>query len=263
MAWRISGLPRPRVHGVFQPVPFLGFMAALSVATVAAVAFLLRRFEGRSLAALGLPRDRSALAGLAAGSLVGFVPVALTVALGVAFGYGDVVRAGGNGVRLGSALAPFLLGTVLISAWEEFLWRGYVLQVLGEAVGRGAAAVATALLWSAGHLFNEGATPIGLVATAASGVVLAWVVFRTGSLWLAFGYHVAWNVSSIHLFGLTTSGVEQSPALFHTTLRGPSWLAGGAYGFEASLVTGLLDVATLSALLLLAARRPGYPDTPR
>ena len=257
LGWRVTGLPRPRVAGAFQPVPFFAYMAAVSAATLAAVALLLRATEGRSLAALGLAVRLRAVADYAVGSLLGFLPVALTTGLAIVSGYGTMTFAAGSGRWIDTTFLPFLLGTVLISAWEEFIWRGYLLRLFEQGIGRWGAAVATAVLWSAGHLSNDGATPLGLLATAASGVLLAWIVFRTGSLWVALGYHVAWNVTSIHVFGLTTSGMAGDAAWFRTVLRGPAWLAGGAYGFEASLVTGLLDVATLATALLVANRARG------
>lgn len=263
LAWRFLALPRPRIAGVFQPVPFLAYMAVVSAVTVAVVALLLRATEGRPLAALGLRWRGRAAGEFAGGILIGALPVAVTAGLAVALGYGSIASGDAGRAGLVTTLLPFALGTVLISAWEELVWRGYLLRLFEQGAGRWPAALLTALLWSAGHLANDGATPLGLLATAASGVVLAWIVLRTGSLWIALGYHVAWNVTAIHALGFTTSGVAESASFFRTTLRGPAWVSGGAYGFEASLVTGLLDVGTLSAALLLASRARAYSDRAR
>jgi len=40
-------------------------------------------------------------------------------------------------------------------------------------------------------------------------------------------------------------------------LAGPAWLTGGAYGFEASLLTGLVELLVLGAMLAMAGRLPG------
>ncbi|MGE5175378.1 MAG: lysostaphin resistance A-like protein [Hyphomicrobiales bacterium] len=260
LAWRLLGIPRPRVGGAIQPVPFFAFMLVVSAFTVGVAAFVLRRTEGRSLAALGLSVGRGTPGAIAAGALAGFLPVGVTAALALAFGYGTIAPAGGDAGWLAGTLTPFLLGTTLISMWEEIVWRGYMLHVLEQGPGRWAAVLLTAFLWAGGHLANDGATPLGLLPTALSGVVLAWIVLRTGSLWFAFAYHVAWNVSSIHVLGLTTSGFLESASFLRTDLHGPAWLIGGAYGFEASLPTACLDIATLATILYFVTRSRSASD---
>jgi hypothetical protein len=87
-------------------------------------------------------------------------------------------------------------------------------------------------------------------------VLLGWIVIRTGSLWFAIAYHVAWNVVAAHVLGLTTSGFDLGASIFTTKLAGPELLTGGSYGFEGSILTELLDLAGLSTALLLARRWP-------
>lgn len=89
-----------------------------------------------------------------------------------------------------------------------------------------------------------------------NGVLLGWVVCRTGSPWLACGYHAGWNLVASEVLGLRDSGIVSPGSVLHTTLSGPTWLSGGTYGFEGSAVTGILETVLLGAMIALAPRLP-------
>jgi hypothetical protein len=197
------------------------------------------------------------------GVVLGFAPVALTVAASLGFGYGQI-----SGGAVGSTDGPLALpakavGLALVSTSEELLARGYVLQVLAQGLGRWPAALLTSLLWTSQHAGNDGASALALAPTFLSGVLLAWIVMRSGSLWLAIGYHVAWNFTSATLFGMVTSGEHLTPSLWRVALTGPWAVAGGSYGFEGSLVTGVLDTGLLALALALIRRLPSHPEALR
>jgi len=94
----------------------------------------------------------------------------------------------------------------------------------------------------------------GLVAFALWACMsLLW----TGSLWLALGAHLAWNVFEGPFFGLPVSGVViPSPSVLEVSVRGQPWLTGGAFGPEAglsSLVALVLGFAVLWTLRVRGA----------
>jgi membrane protease YdiL (CAAX protease family) len=130
-----------------------------------------------------------------------------------------------------------MLAVLLLSTWEEIALRGYPLQLLSEAWGPAWAATATGLAFGLLHAGNPGANPLGLLLTATGGVLLAWLVIRTGSLWLACGYHGGWNLTAAVVLGLRDSGVQHGGSLLRTELSGPAWLTGGDW-LQASLLTG-------------------------
>jgi membrane protease YdiL (CAAX protease family) len=257
-AWITLGLPPQMQRGVVQPVPQLASGALLVTLALLVTRWLLRRFEGRGLSTIGLARDRSAW-GYPLGLLGGAVVPALVVAGLAAAGHARVDAAAVTPAGLLAATVPMMLAVLLLSAWEEIALRGYPLQLLSEAWGPGWAAAATGLAFGLLHAGNPGANPLGLVLTAAGGVLLAWLVIRTGSLWLACGYHGGWNLTAAVALGLRDSGVEHGGSLLRTGLAGPAWLTGGAYGFEASLLTGLVELLVLGAMLACAGRLPGNP----
>ena len=254
---RAAGL-RPPDDGSVPHSPFsqLPVVSALVAAILLVSWALLRITDRRSLSTIGLAPRPTALPGALLGLLVGALPVALSVAIFGALGVVSVhPSASVAGLMAPSAIASFVV-TSLGAALEELLWRGYLFQLLIEGAGRWIAVLATAIPWALGHADNPGANATGVLYLGLSGILIAWGVIRTGSLWFAIGYHIAWNVTAAHLFGLTTSGFDLGASLLRTTLTGPAWLTGGAFGFEASFITEILDILGLSTALLLAGRVP-------
>ena len=254
---RAAGLAGPhgrlRNAGAFRQLPVIVILVTLNLLVSAAI---LRAAERRSLATLGLALRRSALPGALLGLFAGALPVAISVVIFSGIGVASIRPS----ASIAGMVAPLALAalavTTLGSAFEELLWRGYPFQMLIEGAGRWVAVLVTAALWAMGHANNPGANPASVFYLLLSGILLAWVVIRTGSLWFAIGYHIAWNVTAAHLFGLTTSGFDLGASFLHTTLAGPAWLTGGGFGFEGSFITETLDVLSLSTALLLARRVP-------
>jgi hypothetical protein len=86
---------------------------------------------------------------------------------------------------------------------------------------------------------------------------------RTGSLWIACGYHAGWNICGGLLFGMRLSGIDVPGAILRTELLGPAWLSGGDYGFEGSLIAGIAELIVLAAAVVIAPRLPGHPKIRR
>jgi hypothetical protein len=118
------------------------------------------------------------------------------------------------------AFLPFLpLALLLIpiqTTAEELLFRGYVLQGLGLVLHRWAAVLVSALLFALPHLFNPevyGANLwIAVLPYLTTGLLLAAITLRDGSLELAMGVHASNNIFAF-LF-VTTPPYDMFPALF-------------------------------------------------
>jgi len=94
----------------------------------------------------------------------------------------------GTGLRL---LAVLVVGMVA-PVCEEILFRGVVFRILWRRMGRAGAVVLSALLFSAAHLDLAHALPL-----AAVGMVLAWLVLRSGSLYPGMILHALINTASL------------------------------------------------------------------
>lgn len=154
-------------------------------------------------------------------------------------------------------LALLFVGFCIQGGVEEWVLRGYVYRALRERWRPGAAALASALLFSALHSFNPAVSPISLLNIALSGVLLAGLVERSGSLWSATLAHGAWNFAVACLLSVPISGYSEFH-LFDVRVAGERALTGGAFGPEGSLL--LTPVVGLGAFLVWRlAGRNGAP----
>ena len=175
-----------------------------------------------------------ALIALLGGARIGLVPVAWVTAV--------------------SGLFRLVLSDGLVAFTEEFIFRGYGLSALSEGLGFWPAALINSVLFGVLHLYGAD-TVLGIVPVVLFAIVLCLTVRLTGSLYLAVGWHAAWDFSQDGIFGVSDSGFSKTGLIFQTVAQGPAWLSGGAIGSEGSVVTWLF----LIALITTAARRP----TPR
>lgn len=152
-------------------------------------------------------------------------------------------------VGAGLVWAAAMLG---VAFCEEFLFRGYLQFNLtrcfaglvryvspntehAEAVGFWIAAVLISFGFGLVHGTNPGESPIGLLCAGAAGLMFAFSLWRTGSLWWAIGLHMGWDWAQSFLFGVADSGGVSAYRLLSTHPRGSTWVSGGATGPEGSI----------------------------
>jgi membrane protease YdiL (CAAX protease family) len=226
-------------------------------------ALFLHFVEKRPLSTVGLPLTGPWARGILVGLLFGAAPATLFVGVLAASGHASLALAHPSARDLLTLWLPTVVGLALASSMEELLLRGYGLQLLAEGGGRWFAALFTGALFGALHAGNPGANVLGVLNTAALAVLLAGLVLRTGSLWIAFGYHSGWNLVAAPFFGLRLSGLDIPTALVSTRLQGSDSLTGGAYGFEGSVSIGFIELVVLATAVALAPRLPGHPQLRR
>ncbi|GJL94256.1 MAG: hypothetical protein DHS20C05_06610 [Hyphococcus sp.] len=214
----------------------------------------MRAIEGVGLSAIGLPLRKNAISDTFKGTLLGAIPVSLMMIYALLSGYGAISFNGIEVKALLSAVAPLLLAGFLLAAWEELTLRGYLLRQLSISLTPLGAALITGIIFGLLHSGNPGANWEGVLYTAAGGMLMALLMFRTGSLWLLIGYHFGWNTTGSVIFGLDLSGFSESSTIFNSTLTGEDWLTGGNYGFEASLPIVVAEVVVLGAACLFCNR---------
>lgn len=176
-------------------------------------------------------------------------------------------------VRYGLA---WLLAFLLVGLSEEFVFRGYIQFTLmrgllglaariSPAHVRAAAFWMAALVWSllfsAAHLTNAGEDPVGLVMVFAAGIVFAYALWRTGSLWWGIGFHMAWDWGQSFLFGVPDSGTLSVGRLFATHAQGRTVLSGGTTGPEGS-VYAVLVLLLVAGVIRLHPQREQPPVEP-
>ncbi len=128
---------------------------------------------------------------------------------------------------------------VFAAAFEEILFRGVLFQMLEKSIGTGWALALSGMLFGVLHLGNTNATLIGAVAVGLAGVALGALFAWTRDLWLLTGVHVMWNFMQGPIFGVAVSG-NSFQGFIQPRIQGAEIFTGGAFGFEAGIITIVL-----------------------
>jgi len=255
----------PRLDvGAFSPVnvllqEFLGFASAYGAA------LLMARLEQRDVGVYGLPLREAFGKSFWTGVGLGFAEVTLLVALIAAFGGYAFGKLALHGPDIFGWGAVWALAFVFVGFSEEFLFRGYLQFTLGRSTGFWPAAMFLSVLFGAVHLNNPGEGVVGVASVAVTGLVFAFALRRTGNLWLAVGWHAAFDFGETFLFSVPDSGVLYHKHLSNAVLHGDAWLTGGTAGPEGSVFSFLtMGISVVVIHLLYPARKksPVEPNVP-
>jgi membrane protease YdiL (CAAX protease family) len=138
----------------------------------------------------------------------------------------------------------------LIALAQELLFRGWLPRALAP-LGFWPAAALGGLAFAAIHLGRAGETPAGLRGLFIFSLLAAAAVRRTGTLWWAVGFHMAWNLTQDIALGLPDAGEAAAAGWLAARPQGPAWLTGGSAGPEGGAPAQLL---MLAAFLVFAGR---------
>jgi hypothetical protein len=173
----------------------------------------------------------------------------------------------------GFAWAISFLG---VAFFEEFFFRGYLQSNLtrcfsslvrwiapgigsAEAVGFWIAALVISFGFGLVHKTNPGESPIGLICAGCAGLLFAFSLWRTGSLWWAIGLHFTWDWAQSFLFGVADSGAVSKGRLLDSHPAGSILMSGGLTGPEGSLF--VLPVMLLIVLVIALTLRRGISSS--
>lgn len=275
IAGRLARTAGVQMHGsapnMLYPIPAMT-MELFQLGLVLFATWIMARIEDRNVVDYGLVWETASARRLAWGATWGLLFMSLLIA--ALFGTHHLVFTGAllhplPAITYGSFWAVNFL---LVGLFEEFLFRGYLQSVTTrcfaalfrkvipgarhpEAAGFWTAAVVISFGFGAVHQTNPGESPIGLLSAALAGLLFAFTLWRTGSLWWAIGFHATWDWAQSYLFGVADSGTFSAGHLLASHPAGSILLSGGSTGPEGSIfaVPVMLLIAVIIALTL---RRP-------
>ncbi len=231
----------------------------LQFGIVLIASLIMARFERRSLADYGLPFRFIFGKLFWTGALWGFVMLSFIVAMmGATHAYAlgslampplDIVK-----YALGWALAFLMVGF-----FEEFVARGYLQFTLTTGMGFWPAAVITSTLFACAHSFNPGENWVGVVEIILIAIFLCVALRRTGNLWFAIGWHMAFDWGESFFYSTPNSGFQATGHMLKASLMGSKWLSGGSVGPEASVFDLIVTIAGI-LLLLKVYPEAKYPS---
>jgi membrane protease YdiL (CAAX protease family) len=233
-----------------SPLAALGSAAAMASVALAVYAGFVRFVEGRPVRELSLP---GAGFEFTTGLLIGAGLYAACVGVLMLMGIYQV-----DGLNAPAVLLPALAMALSSGILEELIYRGVVFRILEESLGSWIALILASLFFGLRHLSNPDGTLQGALFIAVeAGVLLGAAFMLTRRLWLAMGFHMAWNYVQAAVFSGAVSGTGPQRGLLQARIEGPELLTGGSFGLEASLVAFLL-CTTAGVILLFKAVRRGH-----
>jgi membrane protease YdiL (CAAX protease family) len=257
MAWIVFQLEGWLLASIESHLNFLRWRMMIEASMMLAVilpGFVMTRIESRPFADFGLPARRAFGRNFWVGTLWGIGSLSvLMLALRVAgaFEFGSLAL---HGTRIWKFAAYYAVLFLLAGFYEDFLMRGYSQWVLSRGMNFWPAAVFLSAAFGYIHAGNPGETKAGLVAAALIGFFFCLTLRRTGDLWWAIGFHMAWDWGESYLYSVPDSGSLLPGHLINSSLHGPVWLTGGSVGPEGSY----LVFAVMGALWVLFDR--AYPE---
>ena len=194
-------------------------------------------YEGRRVDSYGLPIAAAFGPRTWEGVLAGVI-MAGAVALGMyALGGMQIIGWATTGRALVFSALAWLLTNVCIGVAEEFWYRSYIFQTLWKSLGFWPAAILIALNFAADHYFFKTGENIWDVITLVSlSLLMCYSVLRTGTLWFAVGFHVAFDYMQLFVIGTPNGSQIPVGRLLDVRFAGPAWLTGGVLGTEASFL---------------------------
>lgn len=181
----------------------------------------------------------------------GLVSLAAVVLIVAALGGYTIEASGQLGAPNFATLWPFIVfaGAFIVQgSTEEFIMRGWLMQLTASRHGVTAGIVISTIVFSALHGSNIKPSDeliLGLLNIVLVGVFLGLYAAQEGSIWGVCGWHAAWNWLLGLGFGLEVSGMDLGTKALVIDLKSeaamPWWITGGAFGPEGSLIaTGVL-----------------------
>jgi membrane protease YdiL (CAAX protease family) len=247
----LMGWTEGRLQAV-KDSPLLGAVIALGMGIVAmliyrAYARFVERREATELSLSGAGRDWAIGALIGAGLYIACVLILMLLGIYKIEGMNPV-----------SFLIPAIAMAVKSGIFEELVFRGVLLKSIEDMLGTWAAVILSSATFGFLHLLNPDATLGGAIyITIEAGLLLAGAYLVTRRLWMAIGFHMAWNyVQSAVFSGIVSGGVDE-PGLIRKTLTGSDLLTGGSFGMERSVIA-LILCTTAGVILLLIAKRRGH-----
>ncbi|MGP1430038.1 MAG: lysostaphin resistance A-like protein [Fusobacterium sp.] len=161
----------------------------------------------------------------------------------------DVYYVGNINVLL---LIKVFIFFVFQGLFEEILFRGYLMPFFSKAIEIKLSIILLSFLFTCIHLFNPNLSIVGLVNVFLAGVTFSLIYYYTGNLWIVGAMHTIWNFILGFIVGSQVSGIPTFYSiLFSLPVEGKDLISGGEFGFEASIVETILELAIILFVIYL------------
>jgi membrane protease YdiL (CAAX protease family) len=234
-----------------HPTPFFALIQGLALLVAFGAATWLVGVKAFGLGAADL-RWRTRLRwakGLGAGLVLGILPAAVAMTMGVFTAGAEWIHDGGSMGQWVAQVGKTVLILAPAALAEELMFRGVPLVVTARALGRTPAILLLSILFALAHVRNPDVSAAALGNIALAGIFLSLAFYTPGGMWTAVGAHLGWN-ATLAALAAPVSGLPFDIPYIDYHSGGPGWLTGGAFGPEG----GLLATVVLGATVVLVAQ---------
>ncbi len=208
-------------------------------------AMMLNKFlNKRSVEALGFHKKKW-FSNYLLGVVLGFVLILFTCGGSMILGTLEIQR---NSEINWSIVIALMVGFMIQGMTEEVICRGYVQNGLRIKWGLVGTMIIQGAFFTLLHAMNPGITLLPVINLFLYGVFIGMLFYYTDNLWLVGGLHSAWNFLLGPVIGIEVSGLAIKGTVFKSSLSGPSWLTGGSFGIEGSVLT---TIATMVGTIIV------------
>ena len=138
---------------------------------------------------------------------------------------------------------------------EEILFRSYLMPFFSKVIGIKFTIILLSFLFTCIHLFNPNLDIIGLANVFLAGVTFSLIYYYTGNLWLVGAMHTLWNFILGFIVGSQISGIiTYNSVFFSIPVENKDLISGGVFGFEASIVTTIVEL-TISLFVIYLIKK--------
>lgn len=211
-----------------------GFNLILTATGIIAAIVYCRLIERRSLASMGLVRDKC-VRNYVLGAVLGTIMFAASVGICVIAG---AVHYSGTDMYNIPVFAVICAGWLIQGAEEEILCRGLLMGSLSARMPLWGAVLINSAFFSVLHIFNGGFNPVVFVNLTLFGLFMSVMALRFDSIIPCCAAHSLWNLTQGNIFGLPVSGTSSGPSVWRLELLPNMELwTGGTFGIEGGLGT--------------------------
>lgn len=241
-------------------VLFLLVNSAISLFLAVLLGWLCGKFlEDLPFRALGCAFTKNWFVNLILGFAIGAVSIGFAALIAVIFGglkFQFNQTAGSSAILL--TLGVSFLIFAVAAAFEEALFRGYILQTFSRAKFVWFGVFLTALLFATAHNSNPDATFFSWLNTFLAGIWFGAAYLKTRDLWFPFGLHLTWNWAQGAIFGIEVSGLKEitTAPLMREIDLGPAWLTGGDYGIEGGIACFIALIFSIALIYFAPFLKP-------
>ena len=202
--------------------------------------FLITKISKLKAEQLGFSKDNIASSYLK-GALFGILQISTVFFIIFALKAIDVYYVGNINILL--SIKVFII-FIFQGLFEEILFRGYLMPMFSKVIGIKFTIILLSFLFTCIHLINPNLDIIGLTNVFLAGVTFSLIYYYTGNLWIVGAMHTLWNFILGFIVGSQISGIVTYHSVFFSIpVENKDLISGGVFGFEASIVTTIVELA--------------------